>query len=86
MSEPSRVRFIGGPSDGLTMPWYDDPPPPSIRLPAKQNRWELPALNAHQEQTDPLMESPDALYYLARDERGYPSRADDGALRYQFHS
>lgn len=84
-NEPFRVRFICGPDDGLTMPWHDDQPPPSIRLPVKPS-WGPPALRADQGQTDPLLGPPDSLYYLARDERGYPSRADDGALQYRYHS
>lgn len=78
MSE-QEVEFVGGQHDGLRMP-FDEGTVHSgcIVLPLPQRIGILLDLDGPPEPTRT------AVYRVALDSNGYPSRADDGCFRFRF--
>lgn len=71
------IRFLGGPADGRTYEIPNDVPPPLYLIPISPPLAEL--FNASVDPTP----TKHAEYEPSR-ENGWPRRADDGALLYQY--
>lgn len=87
MSQPDdhpRVRFVGGPSDGLTMAWHLGPPPPTIMLPVQREPTFSETLASINKPLEPQLCPPAAAYARLYDDLGFPRRADDGLLLYGY--
>jgi len=74
------VEFVGGPEDGTRMTWEGARPPGLIRLSVKQN----PAVAVMESLDEPYRGIPIANYGPITDNRGFCSRAEDGAWRYEY--
>lgn len=73
------IRFVGGPADGRTYVIPDEKPPPLHLIPLAPPVGELFASSLepspiHKAEYEPL------------GERGWPSRADDGAYLYRYRA
>lgn len=73
------VEFVGGPEDGTRMTWKGERPPPLIRLPVQQ-----PLSVLLDSLDEPYQGTPIANYGPTADDRGFCSRSDDGAWRYEY--
>lgn len=78
MSEGTPVVFVGGPQDGKSSTVQDESMPPVLRLAVEQGSpFSL-------DEPPSLYPPSQATYRLMFDELGFPSRADDGAYRYEY--
>lgn len=79
-NDHSRIRCVGGPSDGKTLTWSTGEPPFRVTFPVDPGPPTLASL------TEPLRPLATADYRPRLDNVGKPSRDDDGTLVYEYVS
>ena len=77
-NDRTRIRCVGGPSDGKTLTWATGEPPYRVTLPVDPGPPTLADLTA------PLQPLAKADYRPRLDDLGQPSRDDDGTLVYEY--